>query len=363
MDIDNMEEEKIDFSKILLKIKANWLFFAISIAMALLLAFVYIKSVNPSYNTAASILIKDPGTGSGGGAMGSSPGISALQDLGIISGKSNADNELQIIKTPSLLEEVVYKLNLYLSFSMRQGLRKIPLYGEALPFELQIDSFFANNLPQDPDLLQYEINLQPAGYTLTAKTGREWKSAWGVPVSLPFGKITLFKKNLDYKDQAVVYLNVSSVSGIVDHLESSIDAEIPNKQVSIIDLTLPSTAPRQSVDILNTLIDVYQKAGVEDNNRVADSTIKFINDRLVSVTNELSNWEEKIQDFKQKNNIADITAQSQALVASAATYSQGMAAQQVQLSVVNALLKYMMENRDSFPHHTCFFRIAESFCC
>lgn len=312
----------------------------------LTLAFLYLRSTNPQYNTMASILVKDQ-DGSLGAGQGAS-GLSTLQDMGILSGKSNVDNEMQIITSYTLIDKVVRDLQLYLNFSAQDGLKSIPLYNDSLPFNVQVGHYLADKLTDEQK--EYEIVFNAiSGYTIIDGEEKKQQGSWGVPLPMPFGELILNRDDLTkfWDSTKTVNLKIAPIGSVVDDLQKNLDAEIPNKQVSIIDLTLPTIIPEQGIDILNKLINEYQRASVEDNNRVADSTIRFIDDRLASVTSDLNQLEGRIQDFKQRNSVADLSAQSQALIASAGTSAQDLASQQVQLSVVNSLLDYMQKNEDS----------------
>ena len=76
-------------------------------------------------------------------------------------------------------------------------------------------------------------------------------------------------------------------------------AAIPSKQLSLISLTLQETVPERGEEVLNKLMVVYMDANVDDKNRIADSTMRFINERLTLVSQELSGIEKDIESFKR----------------------------------------------------------------
>lgn len=56
------------------------------------------------------------------------------------------------------------------------------------------------------------------------------------------------------------------------------------------------------------MIDVYRETIIEDKNRIATSTAKFINERVEIISKELGDVENELTDFKQKNRIVSIDA-------------------------------------------------------
>lgn len=346
MQEDNSADEII--AKITHEIRSRWYIYLLSVFIMVFLAVVYFKIVNPVYNTKASILVKDDDSKGGGTGAGQNSGLTALQDLGLLSGTSNVDNELQIVGSYTLIEKVVNDLRLNFTFSARQQLRRVPLYKSTLPFTATITNYTESGWGSPK--LRYYITLTAAGFTIGSDDSL-WRGAWKKPVTLPFGQITLFPDSLTafWDKQQEIRLDVVTKGAKVDYLQKNLSIDIPDKQTSVIDLSLPTSLKQQGIDILDTLISSYQKANVDDNNGVADSTIRFIDERLGNVSGELDAIEGKIQSFKQQNNIIDISEQAKAVINNAGSYEQGLAEQEVQLSVVNSMLDYMQENAAN-PH-------------
>src|SRR5690606_27825931 len=96
--------------------------------------------------------------------------------------------------------------------------------------------------------------------------------------------------------------------------------------------------------ILNKLIQVYLQSNVDDKNRIADSTMSFINGRLELVALELTDIEKEIESYKKTTGLTDISEQSRQLLSSSSDYIKQLTQQQVQLSILESLEKYLDEN-------------------
>lgn len=350
MQLSNMDqlvpvkESKIDFTKVFHKISANWLYCVIFAVLMLALACSYLYMANPTYRAMATVLIKD-----NNGQTSSVPnsGIASLQSLGLFPGASNVDNEREIIGSYPLILEVVDDLQLYLNFTSYNHLKNEPLYKENLPFSIYVKDFTTRNLTKDQ--LRYEIALVgKSGFSIAADH-HEWKGKWGDVVPLPIGMVRLEKDKLtdSWNPTRSIKMTASSIEAVADAYQASIHAEVSNKQTSIIDLSLHTKIPEQGVDIMNRLIAVYQLSNIKDNNRITDSTIKFINNRLNLVGTELDSIEGNIQHFKQRNDLADLPTQSQSLITNAGANYKDLADKQVQLSITNSLIDYMQENKEN----------------
>jgi len=344
LDIWEEDESKpVDFSKIVRKVKAYW---PLSVLCAVLLAgaaMLYLYKTNPVYNVKASILIQDHDKkGGNSGNM-----LSSLQDLGLLNGASNVNNEQMVLTSYPLVEQVVKEQQLYLSFTCKEGLRQTPLHPSRLPFKAEVVDFDLSKLSNSKkEDLKYNITWNNSGFTLTSPA-KEWKGQWNTPLQMPFGRLVLQQneRTASWAKDKSIHLSVNAIDVVTEQYANNISTEIPNKQTSIINLTLPTTLPQQGMDVLNGLLYSYQNSTVMDNNQLNDSTLTFINQRLSIVGKELDSIEIKIQHFKQANQLADITMQSQALVQNMSQRDQELNKQQVQLSMINSLIDYVKSNR------------------
>lgn len=105
------EEETINLREILDKYLFHWKWFLVGLFTSVFLAFTYLRYSVPVYESKASILIKDEKQG------GFSSELSMLKDLGITSGSGNLQNEIEIFKSRTLLENV--SKNLRLNFTLQ----------------------------------------------------------------------------------------------------------------------------------------------------------------------------------------------------------------------------------------------------
>ena len=105
------ETQENSLKDILFKYLMHWKWFGLSVIVGLCLGFVYLRFQTPLYEVNASILIKDDKKG---GAM--SDELSAFADLGILKGSKNIDDEIEVLKSRSLMTLVVNELKLNISY-------------------------------------------------------------------------------------------------------------------------------------------------------------------------------------------------------------------------------------------------------
>ena len=103
---ENPEESSFNLYEIIFKYLVYWPWFVASVIICLVLAFVYLRYQAPVYNVTASVLIKEQDARSR--AMSANSGaLEALQSMGGFSMTNNFDNEVEILKSRTLIKKVV----------------------------------------------------------------------------------------------------------------------------------------------------------------------------------------------------------------------------------------------------------------
>src|SRR5688500_5828631 len=102
------KEHKSLLSEILFKYMPYWPLFIVFGLLSIFGAWFYLKKTAPEYEISASIMLKDEKKGSYDGEM-----INSLDQL---SGNKIVENELEVLKSRSLMISVVKALDLYITF-------------------------------------------------------------------------------------------------------------------------------------------------------------------------------------------------------------------------------------------------------
>lgn len=333
------EQQGVDIRKIFTRALSLWPWMLLCAILTGGLSVAYLYFSVPAYKVEASILIKDQDN-----KLGGSKDMSMLQSIGLLGGTSNVDNELQIIQSYTLMNRVVKDMQLNVTYFAHEGLKDIQYYGDKRPFNALFLAF--NEDLMKPGPAQYELTMNgAAGFTIEDKDKHSWKGRWGDTLQLPAGKAVFSKTPGTGAEGKQAYsFTVSNTDQVTASCSKALTAEIPNKQVSTINMSFESSIPAKGEDILNKLIEVYMQANVDDNNRIADSTSAFIDVRLLTIGEELSSIEKNIQLFMQRNELANITEQSKALIDNTSEYAKSLAQQEVQLSVIEALQSHLNAN-------------------
>lgn len=332
----NEPDKVFDLRKLLDKVISYWYWFLLCVVAGIALSWLYLRYATPDYKVNAKILIQDDQKG------GDSPEKDMLQQLQIFNSKSNVDNEMEIIKSRSLMEKTVRDLQLNVSYWLEGRLKTAEQFRK-LPFAVQ----WTNLNDTLPDAEYVVRPLSESKVHVSAEGIVNKDISWNDTLHLPEGVMKVMRQpgNNLIKENYVV--RVVSVDKAVTVYRNKLSVNIPNKQVSTIDLTMTSTIPEKGELILNELIKAYMQLSVDAKNRIADSTIAFVDNRLALVSHELTGVEKDIQTFKQNNQLADLGEQAKLLISSTGDFSRQLTEQQVKLSVIESLEKYINDETNN----------------
>lgn len=337
--IEEQDEQSIDLNKILTKCKRHWYWFVAGLIMTFVCAFIYLRYSTPVYQTGAALLIKDDKANSP-----SSVQDDVLAQLNFLTGNSNVLNEIAILKSRTIVGRTIRDLGLQTTYWITGRYKDQEIYNHTpvlvTPILLK-DSIRGATL---------KVKVLPEDtYILTDENNHYVKVKSGSTVSMGNGTF-LVKRNEEARAiDSVNYVTVkiSSLNKVVTAFQDNLNLSQTDKQSSVIELSFKTTVPKKGEDFLNTLIREYSLAGLADKNQTAANTIQFVDSRLDSITEELSNVEEEMQNFLSTHSIANIDEQSKAFIDQAGQLDQQTVQQSMQLSALRQIQKYMSQPNET----------------
>ena len=142
------------------------------------------------------------------------------------------------------------------------------------------------------------------------------------------------------------YFSLMPVKNAANQVLGHVTITPSSKQSTVIDLSIQGEVPKRGEDILNELLKVYKQASILDKNQLAANTLKFVNERLAYVSNDLDSVEKVLQNFKAKNRITDISAQGQIYLQTVAANDQKISDMNMQLAMLDQVEKYVKGKGD-----------------
>jgi tyrosine-protein kinase Etk/Wzc len=313
-----------------------WPWLLASIIISLICANIYLRYTTPVYRSYAELLIIDSKKGN------TSSGDDIMKMLNNNSTKNiNIENEIKILGSRTTLAKVVKELHLNINYSIVGRFKTSSAYSNK-PFEFVIadttDEFYSCKI----DILNndsYRLTETRGSKVITARFG-------DTIAGTNFGKIVIQKTPYFNPSNIQYTINVVKVLDQARFYAGAIEISSPTKNASFISLSLNDNIPERSMDVINSLMKVYMTTNVDNRNRISDSTIKFINNRIETVFAELDSVESKIEKFKKDFNIADMSAQSEQLITANATTTEKLHIAEVELEVISSISKYLQNATD-----------------
>ena len=351
-DLFTAEDEKpIDYKAILFEYLMYWPWFVACLILCLIGAWGYLRYQTPVYNVNATVLIKQDDKGKG---SANSP-LATMQDLGMLSMASNFDNEMEILRSRTLIKKVVNTLGLNIRYAEPRSFGyALPLYKNDSPIKVWMT-------PEEADKLAEPLNLQldctpdgkvkaTANYIQHGKESIAEKTFDRLPGVLvtPVGTLTLnAKDSTSIQEERTIQVRIVSPTAAAKVCQGNLSTEPTSKQTTIVRLNYNDTHVGRGLDFLNTLVALYNADANDDKNEVASRTAEFIDERISIINHELGTTESELAQYKQKAGLTDLTSDAQLALKGNAEYEQKRAENATQLRLVEFLKEYIErpENR------------------
>ena len=287
------EADKNIIGQLWFKYSPYWPLFVLFFGLAVAAAWFFLKISTPLYESTASILIKDEKKGEDDSKV--------VAELNQLSSKKIIENETEVLKSRTLMNEVVRKLHLYAPiyqegrFRPRSAYVLSPVVIEALnpdaiqPTKRKVYFTYSSEKKQ--------VNIGGRSFALN-----QWANT-------PYGTLKFIPQDLQYNSKAPLYFYLIDPKRVALSLIEDLEILPASKLSSVLDLKIRSEVPKRGEDILNTLITFYARSSVNDKNTLASNTLSFVNQRLAAVTHDLDSIQKKLQQYKTNNNAVDISSQ------------------------------------------------------
>lgn len=337
---NQQEQESINIRELLYLFLANWRWFVLSVFLLLAIGTAYILIKSPVFTRSTSILIKEDKKGN---SLNSSTEMFA--DMGLLKSNTNLKNEMLIIKSPMIIEDVVRRLRLDLNYTVKHRLvRNMDLYTSS-PVVVELDTLIGENqtvsftieLINDKKAKVFDLtyNDKKCNKQVEITLGEPFKTACGTVIINPTAAFSEKFFNTE------IYFSKNNVKGVADSYGSRLKVELGDKDASIINMTLNDISASRAEDFLNTLITIYNEKWLEDKNLISVNTSLFISERLKVIENDLGLLDNNISTYKSENLLPDLQAVSTMVLTQSSTTNTQILTLNNQLSMARYVQEYM----------------------
>lgn len=342
------QEEPLNIRDLIFKFVVYWPWFVISAIVLVVCAYIYLRFQEPVYNITSTILVKEQDQrtkmmGTAGGAM------SALQDMGGFTMSSSFDNELEILKSRTLVKKVVSELGLYIntyrkgSFGYNATLYKnspvnvylTPQEAEKLKSPIRVDMRYTEEGLLEAKATYFELEEEK---TVTQKFA---KLPAVLPTPVGVLSFTPADSAITVKGEVNLISIITTPKVAANSYSASLSISPSSKTTTIAKVALKNTNRQRGADFINALVRQYNEDANNEKNEVARKTAEFIEDRISIINAELGSTESELAAFKQRSGLTDIASDAQLAKEQSTRYDQERIQNATQISLVRFLQSYI----------------------
>lgn len=282
-------------------------------------------------------------------------GLEELGLSGLISSSQNIDNELEVLRSKTLVKEVINLLNLYVSYTDEDGFPSKNMY-KTSPVLVSLTPQEAEKLT-DPMVVEMALYGE-GGLEVNVTVGdKEYQKHFEkLPAVFPMdeGTLAFFQS----PDSLSLKKDTMEASSNIRHITAKIKSpmkvaraycenlkiEPTSKTTSVAVISLKNSSLQRGQDFINQLLEMYNRNTNNDKNEIAQKTAEFIDERINIISKELGSTEANLENFKRNAGITDLTSEAQIALTGNAEYEKKRVENRTQISLIEDLRKYIRGN-------------------
>ncbi len=335
------DDDSLDIKKYLSLFMSNWYLFAITLFIALTLAYGINRYSQKIYSVSSSLLIKDDqNTGMSNIAGSVIPGGDIFRN------QQNLKNEIEIIKSFRINYMVMKSLKdfhiVYVGVG-RRGIVESVMY-KSCPLVVVYDS-----LELEPKGIHVGItvlNEEKYRIELDGKMNFETEKNFGERFSDYGFNFTIEKRhpgNPVYNEGGSnnYYFYFKDPGKLASEYRAKLLVSPRDKDASVVTLSVSGFVPEQEADYLNKLMEVYISYGLELKKQIAEQTISFINAQLDIVSDSLNVAAKNLERFRMANKFMDLKNETSIIQTRLESADNERAGIELQLQYYSYLSEYI----------------------
>ncbi|MBN2481699.1 MAG: hypothetical protein JXB19_08170, partial [Bacteroidales bacterium] len=342
------EEESIDLKKYLFRILYNWWWFALSVFIAVTIAYLVNRYSEETYQAGCSIIIANEATTARNDVATI---IEEMTNLRTRQTRAIVQNEITVLKSYKMARMTVEELDFGITYTAvgRRGIAESKMYNLS-PFIVIPDT-------AKPNVNNYKINvtvLSPTKYRI------DIDDRYKISEELYFGQkfehgsfnFTIVPRtpesivNLpDFPKK--YYFEINTPNGLANRYRGMLNVEVNDDRGSILTLTLSGPNREQICDYLNKLSEVYIQYNLDEKNAASFNTIQFIDDQLRDIVDSLEIAGNQLQNFRTANRVIDISREGNILFDQIETLNTEKAGYDIQSRYFRYIKDYIESRKES----------------
>ncbi|WP_104490022.1 polysaccharide biosynthesis tyrosine autokinase [Acinetobacter indicus] len=341
-------EDTIDLKELFFSLIAQWKLIALCVILSLVCALLYLRTTPDTYQVDALVQVEE-NKGASAALLGD------LSDM--IEQKSPAQAEIEILKSRLVLGTVIDRLNLNIrihgtedsfwsrllnkhEYDSEYSAQSVLFKDNQKSFDVR--SFEIPDYYRDKSLL---LSFDEGQYRLTDSATEQ------VVFSAPLNQTSqlqseygLWKVGIYSQDSfdSTYLIQKQSLPAAVRSLLADYSVAEKGKMTGVLGLNYQGTDKQHITQVLNAILAAYSQQNIERRSAETAQTLKFLEDQLPELKQQLDVAEREFNRFRQQYNTVDVTKESELYLTQSVTLETQKA--ELEQKVAEASAKYTAEH-------------------
>lgn len=338
----NEKNSEIKLSEVFEEYKRNWRWVFLSLVLALLFAYLFLRYSQNQFEVSTTIFINDKKSG------GLSSELSAFQDLGVLGSMSDnsVNNETGILLSRSLSQKIVKKLGINVTYFNVGKVKMNEIYGKDKP--LRIIFFIKDSILYNIDTTFTIKHQSKNSFQLISQDDEKGNVfEYGNNITTSFGEINITKVSDKLEMEQPLMVKILPLKKVAKYYNQAFQVQSEPLKTSLVTISLVDNVRGKAIDILNSMVNEYNNNAIDYKNLIAENTDKFINERIIDIALDLENVDKNVEEFKRDNRLTDLNYEAGLVLDSNSELQKSINDISAQLKLIDYIIIYLNENKKS----------------
>lgn len=303
--------------------------FVLSVALSLLGAYMYLRYKVPVYASAGSILIKQD----------EKKGLQGEKGMEIFMGGNKSQNiqsEMEILRSKPLMQRVVKRLGLQLSYSASGKIKTVHMYkyGPFLlePLKLADSSTSFRFKIKFVNSNEFKVNDDPALYRFDKVFSNN------------YGEFVL-RKNIGTPASNDYHVQWTPTNSAAASYAGGMAVAPKSAGTGILNLGIESVNPHLAADVINTVMEEYSLYSVEQQKESYLKQLQFIDESMAEIGRKKDSLENELTAYENRSGIINPEMQTEKAFEGMSEADKAIIEQQTKLYMADLIDQYLADKK------------------
>jgi capsular exopolysaccharide synthesis family protein len=327
---------------LLYPLQKRWYIVVICILLSGIAATRYLYMATPQFQASATLKIES--------AQDGAAGTNLYRDFDVFKANAKVQTEVEVLKSRSLFEKALDKLDFCVEYYGQDELREKELY--------QQSPILVNHTISDQAFksMRYEFRWKegehftlnyPVGNATIEKEGTFGKEICDRGVCITVNKNDAYLKyHRSELGKPIAFEVFSKPALTAKMMNKNYIVKAVDKDVNIIRLYYTHPVPEKASRLVNAIAEAYIDQSIEDKKDLAGNTVDFINQQIAIVGRELEAARDAIKTYRVENEIVNIPQETEATYKTLGELEIQKVDVTMQLSILENMSDYLRRNKE-----------------